>query len=454
MARRLLELEELYEALGALTSTLDLPALLRLALDRIRRLTASEALSLLLYDAERNELVFAASETLSEDTLSGGAPLAPRASGLTADTLTVPLRDGDRPIGVIELRERLGGAAFDETDRTRIAELAAMLAPAIDLATLPHDEEALQRVFHRIAAAVPSHVAVLALHDAQGRELTFTSSFVLQPGVVDGVRLRLDQGIAGWVARERTAVRLEDASDDPRHDPTIARRTGLIPRTMLCVPLIYRDTLLGVVQAINKLDGTSFTADELRLVQALADHAAIALANAQLFRRAEKASLTDDLTGLSNTRHFNAALPAAMAGGGPVSLLVLDLDAFKGIVDRYGHLVGSRAIATVGRIVGEHLRPGDLGARFGGDEFVVVLPETETTAARELAESIRAAIDACATPDGLTVDISVVTASVGVATFPTDAANADDLFRAADAAMYRVKTSGKNGVAVAERREG
>jgi diguanylate cyclase (GGDEF)-like protein len=449
LGRRLQELEELYEALGALTSTLDLPELLRTALDRIRRLTASEALSLLLYDPERNELVFAASETLSEDTLIGRAPLAPRAEGLTPATLTVPLRAGDRLVGSIELRGRLGGGTFDEADHTRLAELAAVLVAQIDIATLPHDERALHAIFHRIAGAVPSHVTVLALHDAQGRELTFTSSLVLQPGAVDGVRLRLDQGIAGWVARERTAVCLDDASRDPRHDPALALRTGLVPHTMLCVPLLYRDRLLGVVQVINKFDGRSFTADELRLVQALAHHAAIAIANAQLYRQAEKASLTDDLTGLSNTRHFNAVLPAALARGGAVSLLMLDLDALKAVVDRHGHLVGSRTIATVGRIVAEHLRPGDLGARFGGDEFVVLLPSTPPAEARDLAEAIRRAIDDCGAPDGMTIDISHVTASVGVATFPAHAADAEGLFRAADTAMYRVKNGGKNGVGVA-----
>src|SRR5262249_30393846 len=163
-------------------------------------------------------------------------------------------------------------------------------------------------------------------------------------------RLRAGQGIAGWVARHREAVCVDDVATDPRHDPTLARRTGLIPRTMICVPLVHRDTLVGVLQAINKVGGTRFTQDAARLVQSLASQAAIAIANAQLYRRVEVASLTDDLTGLGNTRRFNAVLPTALAHGGPVSLLVLDLDEQKGIVDRHGHLVGSRTIATVGRL--------------------------------------------------------------------------------------------------------
>jgi diguanylate cyclase (GGDEF)-like protein len=244
-------------------------------------------------------------------------------------------------------------------------------------------------------------------------------------------------------------VRLVDASSDPRHDPELARRTGLRPHAMLCVPVISKDTLLGVVQVINKVDGSPFSDDEQRLVHALADHAAIAIENALLYRQAYLASITDDLTGLSNTRHFNRLLPSLLAQGGPVSLLVLDLDELKPVVDHYGHLAGSRTIAHVGHLIAARLGPNDVAARFGGDEFVVVLPDTSTPAARDTAELVRAAVEASQRPDDLEVDISRLTASIGVATFPDHGATADELFRAADNAMYGVKRARKNGVQVA-----
>jgi diguanylate cyclase (GGDEF)-like protein len=128
---------------------------------------------------------------------------------------------------------------------------------------------------------------------------------------------------------------------------------------------------------------------------------------------------------------------------------MLDLDKLKAVVDGYGHLVGSRTIATVGRLISEQMRPGDVAARFGGDEFVIVLPTTDTAAARDVAERIRVAVSTCAAPDGMAVDISEVTASLGIATAPRHAKDADGLFRAADAAMYAVKRSARNGVAVA-----
>jgi diguanylate cyclase (GGDEF)-like protein len=480
LEQRLRELTVTNELIKTLISTIEFPEVLRIVLDRIKTLTQAEALSLLLYDSQRDELVFAATETLRENTVVGmRVPAEQGISSWVARTgrsalvndvasdsrfyagidrashfatrslLAVPLKRAERLIGVIEVANRYDGLRFSEDDLHKLERVAADVSAAIDPEAVSHDAEALRKLLAMVAAAVPSEASSLLLYDPQGRELVFNASRTQQAGVIDGMRLRCDQGIAGWVARHRQAVRLDDATKDPRYYQGVESQTHFVPRTMICVPMVSKDTLLGVIQVINKLSGASFTDDELRLAQTLADHAAIAIENASLYRQAHIASITDDLTGLGNTRHFNRILPTLIARGGPLSLLVLDLDNFKAIVDTYGHLVGSRTISYLGKVIGHLVRPGDVAARFGGDEFVIILPGTDAATAVDIAETVRTAIEMCSVLEGNGVDISTVTASVGVATCPDHASNADDLFRAADAAMYAVKRRGKNAVALA-----
>ncbi len=480
LAQRLRELATINELIKTLTSTLELSEILRIVLDRIKILTHAEALSLLLYDGQRDELVFAATETLRENAIAGlrvpagqgvanwvartgrsalvnDAQSDPRFYGgidrksrfATHSLLAVPMKRDGRVAGVIEVANRYGGAAFTDADLRKLEQLADSLSATIDPDRLSHDGEAMRTLLASVAAAVPSEASSLLLYDPKGNELVFTASRTLQAGVIDGMRLRCDQGIAGWVARNREPVRLADATKDPRYYAGIETATHFTPRSMLCVPMLSKDTLLGVIQVINKIDGSSFTEDELRLAQSLADHAAIAIENASLYRKAFIASITDDLTGLGNTRHFNHMLAELLGRGEPLSLLVLDLDNFKAVVDTYGHLVGSRTISYLGRVIAHLIRPGDVAARFGGDEFVIILPDTDPDTAMGIAETIRTAIESCSMLEGNGIDISTVTASVGVASFPDHASTPDDLFRAADAAMYAIKRRGKNAVAVA-----
>ncbi|HZP42309.1 MAG TPA: GAF domain-containing protein [Candidatus Binatia bacterium] len=477
--RRARQLAAVIELIKTVTSTLELPEILRIVLDRIKTLTRAEALSLLLYDAERDELVFAATETLQENLVThlrvppehgvaswvactGESAVVndvandPRFYAAidrisrfrTKSLLVVPVKRAGAVLGVLELANRYEGVVFGDDDRAALERLAADVGAHLDPAALPHDPDAMRALLARVAATVPSEAAALLLRDDTGRDLVFTASRTLRSGVIDGLRMPTDRGIAGWVARHREAVRVTDVTKDPRYWSGIEQQTHFTPHAMLCVPMLAKGRLLGVIQLINKLDGTTFDEDELYLTQMLADHAAIAIENASLYHQALLASITDDLTGLGNTRHFNRTLPELLRRGGPVALLVLDLDSFKQVVDTHGHLVGSRTIGRVGRLIAGVLRPGDVAARFGGDEFVVVLPSTDGASALAIAETIRAAIEAERRLDG-EVDISAVTASVGVAVYPEHAGDAEGLFRAADAAMYAVKRGPKNAVALA-----
>ena len=180
---------------------------------------------------------------------------------------------------------------------------------------------------------------------------------------------------------------------------------------------------------------------------------AIALDNALALQKAEALSVTDDLTRLYNSRYLNLVLrresKRASRSGRPLSLLFLDLDGFKQVNDTHGHLAGSKALVEASVIVRASARETDVAARFGGDEFAVILPDTGREGAVAVAERIRDRICACKflASDGLSIHL---TASIGVATLPDVAASAEELLRAADVAMYRVKDAGKNGIHIAQ----
>ena len=179
---------------------------------------------------------------------------------------------------------------------------------------------------------------------------------------------------------------------------------------------------------------------------------AIALENALRVQRAEALSVTDDLTQLYNSRYLSQVLrretKRASRSGRPLSLLFIDLDGFKAINDTHGHLFGSRALVEAAGVIRTSARETDMVARFGGDEFALILPDTGSEGAAAVGERVRDRIAAHRFLQGDGLDIHL-TVSVGVATLPDVAASADGLIQAADEAMYWVKEHGKNGIYIA-----
>ena len=190
-----------------------------------------------------------------------------------------------------------------------------------------------------------------------------------------------------------------------------------------------------------------------QLLGAMLEGPAQALDNALRLRRSEALSVTDDLTQLYNSRYLNQVLrreaKRASRSGRPLSLLFLDLDGFKGINDTHGHQAGSKSLVEAAAVIRRCARETDVVARFGGDEFAIILPDTGSEGAAQVGDRVRERLGAhpFLAGDGLSLHL---TASVGVATLPDVAASAEELVRAADMAMYQVKESGKNGVRIAQ----
>jgi len=218
-------------------------------------------------------------------------------------------------------------------------------------------------------------------------------------------------------------------------------------QSLLAVPLVTYDEVIGVMSVLSEMRD-AYTADHLRVLATIADQSAVALENARLYELAT----VDGLTGLLVRRHFDQRLEQewrrAQRYGGDFSLGLLDLDNFKELNDTHGHQAGDHALRAAARIVRSNMRATDLAGRYGGEEFVFVLPRTTVGEACTMAERIRADIDATRFDwGGARVGIS---ASLGVAGYP-DFGRGDlaELVSQADEALYRAKRSGKNRVVAA-----
>jgi diguanylate cyclase (GGDEF)-like protein len=282
------------------------------------------------------------------------------------------------------------------------------------------------------------------LLDADRKRLLAKAAYGVRTERMQSLSFRIGEGVAGWVVERGEPALITDVAADPRFVVLPGNQTPIA--SMLCVPLIARSQRVGVVTATSERTA-AFDADHLELVRFIARTIALDIENVRLHRVA----VTDPLTGAFNREFLVQRLPQEIAAARdldrPLSLALVDVDRFKAVNDRYGHHVGDVVLTEVARRLRNAIRAGDLLVRYGGEEFLAVLPRADAGRAWEVGERMRQRVSERAfdVGDGIALLLRV---SVGVAQWRSGEAM-PALIERADAALYGAKDRGRNRVEVA-----
>jgi diguanylate cyclase (GGDEF)-like protein len=294
-------------------------------------------------------------------------------------------------------------------------------------------------ILETVVKVIAAEKGSLMLIDDAEKALTIGVAIGLSEEITRDTRLEPGESIAGWVVKNRTPLFIENVEQDATF--ISIKKRNIKTGTMMCTPLIAKDKILGTLN-VSRSEAKSFSRKDFELFNNLANQAAIAIDNARLYRYA----VTDEMTRLYNHRYFQQRLDEELQRAdryeNHVALVILDVDHFKLFNDTYGHPEGDRVLKAVARLIEKNVREIDIPARYGGEEFVVICPEKSGEGSLTPAERIRAAIES--------LDFRIagqrvpVTVSLGVACYPDQARNKQDLIQKADAALYYSKHNGRN----------
>jgi diguanylate cyclase (GGDEF)-like protein/putative nucleotidyltransferase with HDIG domain len=376
----------------------------------------------------------------------------------------VPLILYNRAIGVMAVHSKQE-RVFDEGHVELMRVLASEAAVALENARLFSEEQKKSRhlmlinnvssraittldpeeMLAKIAEEIENglkydHIGIATL-DYSAKELVIQAEAGARRDAV-GRRIPLGEGLVGEVARTgQMAIVREVNASSPRL--VLAGSVSAI-----ALPVAYAEQLLGVLY-IESSEPCEFEEEEGLLLRTLADLFAGALHNALTFQKAQEQAITDGLTGVKTHRYLMETLSSewkrSTRANRPFALVLMDLDRFKFVNDFYGHLEGDVVLQRVGHILEQNCRRSDVVARYGGDEFVILMPETTVEQARQLASKLRGWVAS----DPLLRDKNI-TASFGIAGFPVHGSTPQELIQVADSSMYLSKHQGGNSVSSAE----
>jgi len=499
------ELDEILQACRQLSNILDPQSLYSALADLIMKKFSVRELAIFAYRRNEKKLIPVFSEGFGDcnfeiakskstlwKSISGGKPFAisddagkPLYSeefkklepGEIPSNLWVPLGKGNELAGMVAVGSRKNSKPFAGGDRYFLQQLAAHAAVCMNTCRLygerQKEKEDLDKTLQNLSLLYSIGKAMNYISDlkkllqfilSQAIEVTSAEkgSLMLYNLETDQLNIRVlagmedtdfqakvnnneincrsfkpGEGIAGRVYMTAKPLVVNNIKED---DVFVDSEKSFV-RSIACIPMIVYNEVIGVINVTNKQHGKEFTQEDVEMLKAVADQAAVAINKAQLWDMA----VTDSLTGLYVRRYFmfklQEELHRAERYNNILSIVMADLDRFKKVNDTYGHDVGDRVLNAIGKFLQQNIRDVDVIARYGGEEFVMMIPEAAKDAAHSLSERLRKNLS-----EMKFENLPPITISLGIATYPQDGTDPEDLIRKADAAMYAAKRAGRNQV--------
>lgn len=492
------QLNALRATVADISTELELPRLLQAILQRAVTLVNATGGDLGLFDEKRGEIIIVASHNMGKDFTGTRMQIGEGAMGQAVQNrrpvivedyahwdnaspqyrhgiwhavLAVPFLMGRRVAGALGIANHDTTRRFTATDQHLISLFAQHAAIAVENARLYQSaREAAERrsTLHQVSQAIvaaslepeeiysaihqaaarlmPAEAFVIVRYD-EGKNLCHAVYLVDHNGRVAAQTISADCGLSGRVIASGQPLYIADALESDLIANAIHFGDPEMVRSILAVPMRLRGKVVGMLSA-QSYRPDAYSAEDPFLLEMLASYAAIALDNSTLFQSIQQLAITDPLTGIFNRRHLfdlgQREFQRAKRFKRPLSAMMIDIDRFKSINDQYSHAIGDAVLCQLADLLKASVREFDIVGRYGGEEFVVLLPETELPAAAEIAERLRWQIYTTFKKN----DLPQITVSIGAASGQADTPDLDALIHDADRAMYQAKTMGGDRVEI------
>ena len=495
--QRVKELDALRATIADITSELELPNLLRDILERAVTLMNATGGDLGIYNEADRNLLIVTSFNLDRDYTGTCLEMGEGLMGQVAQTLeplivddyqnwpgrstqysrgpwkgaiVVPLQMGNKLLGAIGVVDAQPKRQFTLSDQRLLTMFAQQASIAINNARmyLATKEAADRRaILHQasqaiVAASLDSEGIYTAIHEAASK-LMPSEAFVIalmdeaqnhikavylmdRSGRTPPVTIPAGSGLSGHIISTGKPLYIEDL-DEYEGVESIRFGDSQDVRSILAVPMILRDKVTGML-SVQSYQARAYTPEDMYLLEMLSAHAAIAVDNTRLFQEVQLLAITDPLTGANNRRELYELGEREFARSKrykhPLSAMMVDIDRFKKVNDSYGHTTGDQVLVQLTERIRANIRDIDILGRYGGDEFAILLPNTELEPARQVAERLRTAI--ADFPFETEAGAIQITTSIGVSTLAGEVGSLEVLIDKADMGVYAAKDAGRNRV--------